>query len=101
MSTFYLLPPRCVVAERFAETLRDMVPAADWTTDSLADSFEGLLLEHPDVYVVWREDLPVGVDPLTVLVEAYGAEEGDEVIEVRSNRAGVWASLRWPVLAAA
>ena len=82
MSTFYVLPPRRIVAERFGDFLKSMLPG-DWPRDNLADVLESLLLAHADVYVVWREDLPAGGHLMALLVQGYGAEDGDEVIEVR------------------
>lgn len=100
MSTFYLLPPRSVVAAHFADFLQSMMPGTDWSETDLADAMEALLADHFDVYVAWREDLPAGGDVQSTLMELYGAEDGDEVIEVRATgRAGSWATLRWPILA--
>lgn len=98
MSTFYVLPPRQIVAERFGDFLKSMLPGADWQGDNLADALEDLLLSHPDVYVVWREDLPAGGRLMSLLPQAYGAEDGDEVVEVRHSRSGDWSSLCWTVL---
>lgn len=49
-----------------------------------------------DVYVIHREDLPPGEGPLSALMNSFGAEPGDEVIEVHAGaRPGEWTSRRW------
>jgi hypothetical protein len=86
VSIFYVLPPRSVVGDGFARFLQDFFPGLDWTASErtdLADRLVELLAGRPDVYVVHREELPVGEALAGVLAEAYGAEPGDEVVEVR------------------
>jgi hypothetical protein len=100
MSTFYVLPPRSLMGQRFADFLTSLMPGLDWSDTDLADAIESLLTAHPDVYVVWREDLPPQVDTGAALAAGYGAAPGDEVIEVRA-RPGALASLCWEMPAAA
>ncbi len=86
MSIFYVLPPRSMVGDSFARFLQDFFPGLDWTAaerTELADRLVELLAERPDVYLVHREELPTGTALAWVLSEAYGAEPGDEVVEVR------------------
>jgi hypothetical protein len=85
MSTFYLLPPRPLLGRRFAEFLKTWFPGLDWSGPACAGLAETLGVAagaHPDVYVVHREDLPEGEEPARALVDGFGAEEGDEVIEL-------------------
>ena len=99
MSTFYLLPPRPVVGERFAGYLRALFPGLDWASDSWAELAEALgaaAAGRPDVYVIHREDLPANEDPARALAEGFGADLGDEVIEVRSGtKPGELTARRW------
>jgi hypothetical protein len=55
-----------------------------------------------DVFVVYREDLPEDEDLPQVLVDGFGAEPGDEIVELRaSGRPGAWRVRRWQVAQAA
>jgi hypothetical protein len=84
MSTFYLLPPRPLLNARFADYLRTLLPGLD-CSPSCPDLVEVLNAEasrHPDVYVVHREDLPEGEEPAQALADGFGADAGDEVVEV-------------------
>lgn len=85
MATFYLLPPRACLADAVAALLGKLlpglpVPADAW--DRLAERATG-----PDVYLVPRDDLPDDVPPAVGLVEAFGAEAGDRVVEVSAGGA--------------
>ena len=49
-----------------------------------------------DVFVIHREELPEDADVATALVECFGAEAGDEVVEVRAGKGfEEMASRRW------
>jgi hypothetical protein len=104
MSTFYVLPPRPVVGERFAGFLQLVFPGLQWDAPlrtHLADALGEAALSHPDVYVVYREDLPSGESVARALVHAFGAEAGDEVIEIRpAGRGAELTAARWRVEAA-
>jgi hypothetical protein len=99
MSTFYLLPPRPLLADRFAAFLRLLFPGLDWDAarrPGLTGALEAAVLEHDDVYVVYREDLPEGQPLPQALAEAFGAEAGDEVVEVHATgRPGEVSTRRW------
>jgi hypothetical protein len=85
MSTFYVLPPRPLLGRRFAAFLTTWFPGLDWQGSAwpdLAETLGAAAGSHPDVYVVYREDLPEGTDPARALAEGFGAEAGDEVIEI-------------------
>ena len=47
----------------------------------------GLAAEKPDAFVVHREDLPAGSDVFQALRDGFGAEPGDDVVEVRLGAA--------------
>ncbi len=101
MSTFYLLPPRPQLGERFANFLQTLFPGLDWDSAmrlNLADALGEAAGSHPDVFVVYREDLPEGELPSHALADGFGAEAGDEVIEIGPGRApGELAARRWKV----
>jgi hypothetical protein len=104
MSTFYLLPPRPYLGEHFAGYLQGLFPGLHWDSAVWANLAEGLAAAatcHAGVYVVYREELPEGEDPARALADGFGAEPGDEVIELRAGRPGEWAVRRWCVGAAA
>lgn len=101
MSTFYLLPPRPTVGEQFAGFLQHLFPGLQWDAahrNHFADALGEAACAHPDVYVVYREDLPPGESAARTLVDAFGAEPGDEVVELRlAGRGGAWTAARWRV----
>jgi hypothetical protein len=101
VSTFYLLPPRPFVGECLAAYLQGLFPGLPWNDGhwmELADRITAAAAEQPDVYVVHREELPAGEPPALALVHGFGAEPGDEVVEVRPGpRPGELTSRRWRV----
>ena len=105
MSVFYVLPPRPLLAEHFTAYLRGLFPGLDWESSSRLNLTEALTAAatcHPDVYVVFREELPAGESTRQALVNGFGAEEGDEVVEVRpGGRPGELSARRWSIRFAA
>jgi hypothetical protein len=105
VSTFYLLPPRPCVGECFAAHLQGLFPGLKWDDAVWANLAEGLAAaaaRHAGVYIVYREELPEGEDPGRALADGFGAEPGDEVIELRAaGRPGQFAVRRWRLGAAA
>jgi hypothetical protein len=98
MSTFYLLPPRPLLADRFAAFLGGLFPGLDWgaARPGLTGALETAVGEHEDVYLVYREDLPDGQPLPQALADAFGAEPGDEVVEVHATgRPGEVVTRRW------
>jgi hypothetical protein len=92
MSTFYVLPPRPIVGDRFAGFLQLVFPGLNWDAPmrlNLADALAEAVRCHPNVYVVYRDDLPPAESVIQALVDAFGAEPGDEVIEVRPAGRGL------------
>ena len=85
MATFYVLPSRPVLGRRFADLLGSLFPGLAWTAadeSDLAESLAASAQTRPGVYVVFREDVPAGVELEAALTQAFGAEPGDTVIEV-------------------
>lgn len=99
MATFYLLPPRPILGERFARYLKTLFPGLDWGAGAwsdLADTLGGVAVGHPDVYVVFGEELPEGDHRAQALAESFGAEAGDEVIEIQpGTMPGQVTTRRW------
>lgn len=98
MSTFYVLPSRPVLGRRFADYLQALFPGLDWTSNAWGELADALTAaaNRPDVYVVHREELPAGDELHQALAEAYGAEAGDQVVEVEfADRFGGTTARRW------
>jgi hypothetical protein len=99
VSTFYLLPPRPHLGQRFAEYLEGLFPGLTWDSGvwaNLADGLAAAATARPDVFVVYREELPDGEEPARALADGFGAEPGDEVVEVRAPQGpGELAVRRW------
>jgi hypothetical protein len=99
MSTFYVLPSRSLLGQRFAEFLATVFPGLDWQRPQWRDLAEVLGANVPqqsDVYVVYREDLTDNVVLDEALVRDYGAERGDEVVEVAlGGRLALLTTRRW------
>jgi hypothetical protein len=99
MSTFYLLPPRPLLGARFAAYLRTLFPGLDWSAagwPDLAELLGAAASHHADVYVIYREDLPEGEEPARALADGFGAEAGDEVVEVCTGPTpGALTTRRW------
>jgi hypothetical protein len=105
MALFYILPPRPLLAEHFVAYLHPLFPGLDWEPPARLNLTEALAAAatcHPDVFVVFREELPPGEPVRQALMDGFGAEEGDEVIEVRAGcRPGELLTRRWPMRVAA
>ena len=103
MSRFYLLPSRPELGERFAGYLKELFPGLDWPSSAwtnLAENLGAAAARTPDVFVVYREELPEGEDAATALTDSFGAEAGDEVIEVLPGQRGELRTRRWKLGAA-
>lgn len=86
MSTFYLLPPRPLLGARFADLLASMCPGLEWSSQHwarLADVLGNTIAEQPDVFVVYRDELPEGESVEEALTAGFGAQPGDDLIEVQ------------------
>jgi hypothetical protein len=101
MSTFYLLPPRPLLADSFADFLGRFFPGLPWDAagrERLADLLAQAVSPHADVYVVYREELPPEPCVSRALIDGFGAAGGDEVVEVRPGpRPGEVSVRRWRV----
>jgi hypothetical protein len=89
MSTFYLLPARPQMGQMFGQFLESVFPGLHWHQGAwgdLAESLGAAAHGHPEVFVVYREDLPDGLEPAEALRTSFGAEPGDEIIEVMPGK---------------
>jgi hypothetical protein len=95
MSTFYVLPPRPLLGRHFAGFLQEYFPDLQWRADqhaALAEALAATASSQSDVVVVFREDLPQGEEMPGVLLSDFGAEAGDEIVQV-----GPTALQRWRI----
>jgi hypothetical protein len=85
MSRFYLLPSRPQLGERFASYLESSFPGLEWSSDAwaaLAEQIAVVAASVPDTFILYREELPDGEDLVAALTDGFGAEAGDEIVEV-------------------
>lgn len=89
MSTFYLLPARPRFGRLFAELLSGLFPGTAWPQDDwhdLAEALAAAAMSQHEVYVVFAEELPADEGIEDGLRLAFGAEPGDEVVDVRPGQ---------------
>ena len=91
MATFYVLPSRQQLGERFNEWLATLLPGTAWPRGEwpqLAESLVGTLQGQTGAYLVFREDGDDRLPLSAMLARDFGAEPGDDVIEVRLGDPG-------------
>ncbi len=97
MATFFVVPPRECLEQTLAEFVGRVLPGVP-TSPAVVESFLGALeLEAnriEDVFFVHREDLGGFDDPVRELIEAFGAEAGDKVVEIGATVSSRAATLR-------
>lgn len=97
MATFYVIPPRECLEQALVEFLGRVLPGVP-TSPAVVEAFLGALeLEAnraEDVFFIHREDLGGFDDPVRELIEAFGAEPGDQVIEIGATVSSRPATLR-------
>ena len=105
MAIFYVLPPRPLIADHLTDYLASWLPGLDWddsTRMNLTEAIRAAATCQPDVYLVFREELPEGIATMEALIDGFGAEHGDVVIEVRTAfDESHPAARRWHIRAAA
>jgi hypothetical protein len=101
MSTFYVLPARPLFGDRLTGFLQTLLPGLDWDAGArtgLADAIAEVAVSETDAFLVFRDDLPAGERVAQALADGFGAEEDDEVIEVRvGGRVGEAGVQRWRI----
>ena len=86
MTTFYVLPSRHLLGQRFGELLTSMFPGVrptPWDWPDLAESLAGLVEGQADALVVYREDLDERLSVRDALLRHFGAELHDEIVEIQ------------------
>jgi hypothetical protein len=81
------MPPRPLLGDHLAAYLATWLPGLDWDADTrlnLSEALRAAATCLPDVYLVFRDELPEGIATSQALIDSFGAEEGDDVIEVRA-----------------
>jgi hypothetical protein len=105
VATFYLLPSPLFLGRALERQLEELFPGVHWDEESmkeLAEHVAAAVARHPATYVIHRHELPDGEDMVQAVVDGFGAEAGDEVIEVRAGkRLGAWHIRRQQVNRAA
>jgi hypothetical protein len=89
MSTFYLLPSRPMVGKYLVENLKPLLTSLLWTDNQLselAEILESAVDLHPDVFVIYRDELPEGEISARALADGFGVEPNDVVIDVQLGK---------------
>ena len=81
MSTFYLLPPRESLEQLVNEFASRLLPGLP-VSEQLWERLVAELVDGRDIFVVHREDLSGEGELACELTEEFGAEPGDQIIEV-------------------
>ncbi len=98
MATFYLLPARPILEDSLARFVGEWLPGlpAARAGAELADALQANVSRQRDVILVFREELPELTATTEALRDGFGAEPGDEIVELRLvNEAGAVQAKRW------
>src|SRR5207247_9482839 len=102
---FYVLPPRPQLGDRFAEFLHELFPGLFWDAGmrlNLTEALTAAATCHPDVFVVYRDELANGEATWRALRDGFGAAAGDDVTEVTlGSHAGELKARCWSLKSAA
>ncbi|MCS7270411.1 MAG: hypothetical protein NZ703_04940 [Gemmataceae bacterium] len=85
MAVFYVVPPRPCLEETLVQVVQRFLPGLptpEGIWDMLVEQLMRTAQWPTDVYLVPRDELPEDLPVPIALRELYGAEPGDEVIEV-------------------
>jgi len=86
MATFYVLPSRTLLGQRFSEMLSSLFPEkryTPWDWPELAESVAALIEGQGDAFVVYREDLDDRLSVKDSLLAHFGAVLDDDIVEVQ------------------
>jgi len=100
MSLFLVLPPRPVFAKVLEHAVGKTLPGVPGVPlasagPELTEAVTEALSRQPDLYVLFREDLQDDDDVPGSLREGFGAENGDEVIELRLSAEQALQARSW------
>ena len=86
MATFYVLPSRHQLGQRFGELLTSLFPGVrytPWDWPDLAESLAGFVEAQGDAHVVYREDVDDRLSVRDALMRHFGADLHDQIIEIQ------------------
>lgn len=106
MATFYVLPARPLFEQMMDRLLAEWLPTVPGPilpAEELTDLVRTHVERKAEIFIVYRDELPEGVDLIDGLRDAFGAENGDDIIELHlaSNGQIRAKSLRLGLMAAA
>ncbi len=91
MATFYVLPSRHQLGQRCNEWLATLLPGVAWPRSDwpqLAELLVSAVQDRPGFFVVFREDGDDRLPLRLMLARDFGAEPGDDVVEIGMPGAG-------------
>ena len=86
MATFYVLPSRHLLGQRYSELLTSLFPGVrhtPWDWPDLAESLAALVESQCDAHVVYREDLDEKLSVRDSLIRHFGADLSDAIVEIQ------------------
>lgn len=88
MATFYVIPSRHLLGQRYGDFLTALFPGVQFTRSDWPDLAATLatLIELQGGYVIFRDDLDDELSAKDALMRDFGASADDEVIEVSFGR---------------
>lgn len=86
MATFYVLPSRHLLGQRFSEMLTSLFAGmryTPWDWSDVAESLAGMVEAQGNAHVVYREDFDEHLSVKDSLLRHFGADLNDEIIEIQ------------------
>lgn len=86
MTTFYVLPSRHMLGQRFGEMLTALFPdmqPTPWDWPDLAATLAAMVEGQGSAIVVFREDLDERLSVKDALIRHFGAALEDDIVEVQ------------------
>jgi len=86
MATFYVLPSRHLLGQRYGEILTSLFPdlrLTPWDWPELAESLAAVIEAQGEACVVYREDMAEHLSVKESLLREFGATLEDEIIEIQ------------------
>jgi hypothetical protein len=94
MATFYVLPAPEFLEQVYERHLRVLFPGLRWSANVLGQvvaQVSRAAASHAGVYLIQQNELPEDADLERTLIDGFGAEPGDEIIEMHAGpRLGEW-----------
>ncbi|QVL34767.1 hypothetical protein KIH39_12910 [Telmatocola sphagniphila] len=83
MASFYVLPPRALLQRQLRSIVSAYLPGARINEEVLLELFHNQADDQH--FILHREDLPEGMAPLEALELFFGAEAGDQILQISSS----------------